>query len=94
MNSSAGLVGGSDPLVIELPVQRDQDNCHSFSTHVTSSSSPLTPSSTKSLELLEKKKRQRDVTIFVFILQWKKVDQAKIGPFLFVYYLILMRILS
>ena len=38
VNSSAGLVRGSDPLVIELPVQRDQDNCHSFSTHVTSSS--------------------------------------------------------
>lgn len=30
VNSSAGLVGGSDPLVIELPAQRDQDNCHSL----------------------------------------------------------------
>ena len=65
MNSSAGLVGGSDPLVIELPVQRDQDNCHSFSTHVTSSSPPLTPSSTKSLELLEKKMRETSLSYLV-----------------------------
>ena len=43
VNSSAGLVRGSDPLVIELPAQRDQDNCHSFSTHVTSSDDAFYP---------------------------------------------------